>query len=387
MKTDTAAASMRRAMPALLFGFFVMGFVDLVGVATSYVKADFDLSHTMANTLPMMVFVWFALFSVPTGLWMGRHGRRATVAISLGVTAVAMLIPVIYYSFPVVLAAFALLGIGNTILQVSLNPMVAAVVKPDKVASTLTLGQFIKAISSMLGPVLAGCVAAAWGDWKLIFPVYAVASLLSLIWLLTAVRPDKSGAADERQSTALASVWGLLKNTKIVLLFCGILCTVGLDVGINTAIPKLMMERCGLPLHEAGFGTSLYFFARTLGALAGAFILARTSPSAFLKITIVAALAATTAFMFVDGMWLLGTIIVIIGAMWANVFSIIFTFALEAAPDKSDEVSALMIMGVAGGALVPPLMGLAADAGGLTMSIVPLWICVVYVLFLAFRRK
>ncbi len=387
MKTDTAAASMRRAMPALLFGFFVMGFVDLVGVATSYVKADFDLSHTMANTLPMMVFVWFALFSVPTGLWMGRHGRRATVAISLGVTAVAMLIPVIYYSFPVVLAAFALLGIGNTILQVSLNPMVAAVVKPDKVASTLTLGQFIKAISSMLGPVLAGCVAAAWGDWKLIFPVYAVASLLSLIWLLTAVRPDKSGAADERQSTSLASVWGLLKNAKIVLLFCGILCTVGLDVGINTAIPKLMMERCGLPLHEAGFGTSLYFFARTLGALAGAFILARTSPSAFLKITIVAALAATTAFMFVDGMWLLGTIIVIIGAMWANVFSIIFTFALEAAPDKSDEVSALMIMGVAGGALVPPLMGLAADAGGLTMSIVPLWICVVYVLFLAFRRK
>lgn len=387
MKTDTAAASMRRAMPALLFGFFVMGFVDLVGVATSYVKADFDLSHTMANTLPMMVFVWFALFSVPTGLWMGRHGRRATVAISLGVTAVAMLIPVIYYSFPVVLAAFALLGIGNTILQVSLNPMVAAVVKPDKVASTLTLGQFIKAISSMLGPVLAGCVAAAWGDWKLIFPVYAVASLLSLIWLLTAVRPDKSGDADERQSTSLASVWGLLKNTKIVLLFCGILCTVGLDVGINTAIPKLMMERCGLPLHEAGFGTSLYFFARTLGALAGAFILARTSPSAFLKITIVAALAATTAFMFVDGMWLLGTIIVIIGAMWANVFSIIFTFALEAAPDKSDEVSALMIMGVAGGALVPPLMGLAADAGGLTMSIVPLWICVVYVLFLAFRRK
>lgn len=378
---------MRRAMPALLFGFFVMGFVDLVGVATSYVKADFDLSHTMANTLPMMVFVWFALFSVPTGLWMGRHGRRATVAVSLGVTAVAMLIPVIYYSFPVVLAAFALLGIGNTILQVSLNPMVAAVVKPDKVASTLTLGQFIKAISSMLGPVLAGCVAAAWGDWKLIFPVYAVASLLSLIWLLTAVCPDKSGAAGERQSTSLASVWGLLKNPKIVLLFCGILCTVGLDVGINTAIPKLMMERCGLPLHEAGFGTSLYFFARTLGALAGAFILARTSPSAFLRITIVLALAATTAFMFVDGLWLLGTIIVIIGAMWANVFSIIFTFALEAAPDKSDEVSALMIMGVAGGALVPPLMGLAADAGGLTMSIVPLWICVVYVLFLAFRRK
>ena len=384
MQTDSRTT--RRAMPALLFGFFVMGFVDLVGVATSYVKADFGLSHTLANILPMMVFVWFALFSIPTGLWMGRHGRRATVAVSLAVTAAAMLVPVVHYSFPVVLAAFALLGIGNTILQVSLNPMVAAVVKPDKVASTLTLGQFIKAISSMLGPVLAGCVVAAWGDWKLIFPVYALASLLSLLWLLIAVKPD-SVAADDRQSTSLASVWSLLKNKKILLLFCGILCAVGLDVGINTAIPKLMMERCGLPLHEAGFGTSLYFFARTVGALAGAVILARTNPADFLKITIVVALVATTVFMFTNGMWAMGTLIVVIGAMWANVFSIIFTFALAAAPGKSDEVSALMIMGVAGGALVPPVMGLAADAGGLTASLIPLWICAAYVLFLAFRKN
>jgi len=385
MQTDNTTT--RRAMPALLFGFFVMGFVDLVGVATSYVKADFNLSHTLANILPMMVFVWFALFSIPTGLWMGRHGRRATVAVSLGITAVAMIVPIVHYSFPVVLAAFALLGIGNTILQVSLNPMVAAVVKPDKVASTLTLGQFIKAISSMLGPVLAGCVAAAWGNWKLIFPVYAVASLLSLIWLLLAVKPDVISTDDKRQSTSLASVWGLLKSTKILLLFCGILCAVGLDVGINTAIPKLMMERCDLPLHEAGFGTSLYFFARTIGALAGAVILARTNPADFLKITIVVALVATTVFMFTNGLWALGTLIVVIGAMWANVFSIIFTFALETAPGKSDEVSALMIMGVAGGALVPPVMGLAADAGGLTASLIPLWLCAAYVLILAFRKK
>lgn len=384
MKTDTG--SVRRSMPALLFGFFVMGFVDLVGVATSYVKADFDLSHSLANILPMMVFVWFALFSIPTGLWMGRHGRRNTVAISLGVTALAMIIPLIHYSFPVVLAAFALLGIGNTILQVSLNPMVAAVVKPDKVASTLTLGQFIKAISSMLGPVLAGCVAATCGNWKLIFPIYTVASLLSLAWLLFAVKPDGVTADDRQQSTSLASVWTLLKSKKILLLFCGILATVGLDVGINTAIPKLMMERCDLPLHEAGFGTSLYFFARTIGAFAGAFILAHTKPAKFLRLTIVLAIAATTAFMFTDGLWILGTLIVFIGVMWANVFSIIFTFALETASDKSDEVSALMIMGVAGGALVPPVMGLAADAGGLTASLIPLWLCAAYVLFLAFRK-
>ena len=371
-------------MPPLLFGFFVMGFVDLVGVATSYVKADFNLSHSMANMLPMMVFVWFAVFSIPTGLWMGRHGRRPTVAISLAMTAVAMLIPAVYYSLPSVMVAFALLGIGNTIMQVSLNPMVAAVVKPDKVASVLTLGQFIKAISSMLGPILAGVVASAFGDWRLIFPVYAVASVLATVWLLLAVDADKT---DDREATSIASVWALLRRGKIFLLFCGILAAVGLDVGINTAIPHLMMERADLPLHEAGFGTSLYFLARTAGALAGAVILARMSPSTFLKITSLLALAGVSAFMFADGMWAMGALIVVIGAMWANVFSVIFSVALACAPDKSDEVSALMIMGVAGGALIPPVMGVAADAGGTVVSLIPLWICAVYVLLLSLSHK
>ena len=380
------AAAMRRAMPALLFGFFVMGFVDIVGVATSYVKADFSLSHTMANLLPMMVFVWFTLFSIPTGLWMARHGRRKTVAVSLTVTAAAMLLPVVSYTFPMVLIAFSLLGIGNTILQVSLNPMVAAVVRPERVASTLTLGQFIKAISSMLGPIFAGFAVSAWSDWKLIFPVYAVASLLSLLWLLTAVRPDNPAGGTEG-GTSLAAVWQLLKSRKILLLFTGIICTVGLDVGINTAIPKLLMERCALPLDEAGFGTSLYFFARTVGALAGAFILARMRPATFLRWTLIAALAAVSALIFAGGLWPLAALIVVVGFMWANVFSIIFTFALETAPGKSDEVSALMITGLIGGALIPPLMGIVADAGGLALSLLPLWLCAAWLLILSLLHR
>ena len=373
-------------MPALLFGFFVMGFVDLVGVATNYVRTDFTLSHTMANTLPMLVFVWFALFSVPTGLWMGRHGRFPTVLISMVITCVAMLLPAICYSFPTVLAAFALLGIGNTILQVSLNPMVASVVRKDRVASILTLGQFIKAISSMAGPLLAAFVAMHWGNWRIIFPIYAAASAISMAWLMLTVKPDKAtGPSTDRQATSLRSVCTLLGNRTILLLFCGILATVGLDVGINTAIPKLMMERCTLPVHEAGLGTSLYFFARTAGALAGAFILAHTSPVRFLRITTAIALAATSLFLFIEGLWPMCLVIAIIGLMWANVFSIIFSLALDAVPGKSDEISAVMIMGVAGGALLPPVMGLAADTGGIILSLVPLWLCAAFILMIALR--
>ena len=130
--------STNSAIFPILFGFFVMGFVDVVGIATNYVKMDFGLSDTLANLLPMMVFLWFALFSVPTGIWMGRHGRRNTVVAALAITTLAMLIPLFFYDFACILFAFALLGIGNTILQVSLNPMVARVVNPDKVTSVLT---------------------------------------------------------------------------------------------------------------------------------------------------------------------------------------------------------------------------------------------------------
>lgn len=164
-----------KAIYPILFGFFVMGFADVVGIATNYVKVDFSLSDTLANLIPMMVFLWFALFSIPTGVMMGKLGRRNTVVIALVVTALAMLLPLFFYDFACILLAFALLGIGNTILQVSLNPMVANVVSPDRITSVLTLGQFIKSISSFLGPIIAGAAASFWGDWKLIFLVYRFA--------------------------------------------------------------------------------------------------------------------------------------------------------------------------------------------------------------------
>ncbi|MCD8263594.1 MAG: MFS transporter [Tannerellaceae bacterium] len=170
-----------------------MGFVDVVGIATSYVKQDFGLNDKLANLLPMLVFLWFAICSLPTGILMGKIGRKRTVLLSAGITTLAMLISLFRYSFPAVLTAFALLGIGNTILQVSLNPLLTDIVAEKKVTSMLTLGQFIKAISSFLGPILAGVATGTWGNWRLVFPVYAAATLLSFLWLQ--FTPRKRGGA------------------------------------------------------------------------------------------------------------------------------------------------------------------------------------------------
>lgn len=363
----------------ILFGFFVMGFVDVVGIATNYVKKDFFLSDTLANLIPMLVFLWFALCSIPTGMIMNKLGRKNTVLLSMGVTAVAMLLPLIDYNFSLTLLTFALLGIGNTILQVSLNPMTAQVVSEKKMASILTLGQFVKAISSFLGPVIAGIVASYWGNWKLIFVVYAGTTLLAGIWLLLSIDTDRP--QNVKTTTSFRSALALFSDKIILWLFIGILAVVGIDVGLNTHIPKLLMAQTGLSLNEAGLGTSLYFISRTAGTFFGALLLTRIDSKVFMQSGMIIAIAAFAALLVSDQLWLLLLWIVIIGLACSNVFSILFSYALKHKPEHANEISALMIMGVSGGALIMPFMGALSDGYGQIAGLLPLLLCMVYLLW------
>ncbi|MDR1200623.1 MAG: MFS transporter [Tannerellaceae bacterium] len=378
---QTHKSSQKVILP-ILFGFFVMGFVDVVGIATNYVKADFQLSDTLANLLPMMVFLWFALFSIPAGIVMSQIGRRNTVAISLLVTMIAMLIPLFFYEFSFILLAFALLGIGNTVLQVSLNPMIASVVNPDKITSVLTLGQFIKAISSFLGPIIAATAASFWGDWKLIFIVYALTSLLSLVWLISII-PGKEETG--KANATLVTTLSLFKDKYIVLLFLGILFIVGIDVGLNTTIPKLLMDKTGITLNEAGLGISLYFAARTIGSFVGAILLAKYAAGHFFRLSMFAAIAAFILLLIADVPWVMYAMIVAVGLTCANVFSIIFSFALRHKPERNNEISALMIMGVSGGALITPLMGIISDSFEQVAGLSLLLVCLIYLSVLSFK--
>ena len=248
----------------VLFSFFVMGFVDVVGVATSYVKADFSLSDRIANLLPMMVFLWFAVCSLPTGVLMGRIGRKRTVMASAAVTFVAMLLPLADYSFPVVLTAFALLGIGNTLLQVSLNPLLTNVVRPETLTSSLTAGQVVKAVSSFCGPFIAAFAAGELGNWQYLFPIYAAITLLSALWLLCTPIHESHEA---QPASSVGAAFSLLKDRTVLILFLGIVFVVGVDVGMNTVAPKLLIERSGYAVEQAGIGSSVYFVCRTVGAL------------------------------------------------------------------------------------------------------------------------
>jgi len=362
---------------AVLVGFFVMGFVDIVTISTSYVKNDFNLNDTVANILPFAVFLWFALISIPTGLLMGRIGRRKTVLLSYAVTAIGMMLPVTSYTLPVVMAAFALLGIGNTILQVSLNPLLMNVVPQDKLTSNLTLGQFFKAVCSSLGPIIVGAASAYLGNWKLIFPLYVIITILSFIWLsLTPIY-------DEVKTTSVSNVRSLFRDSRIMLFFSVIVLIVGYEIGLVSAIPKYLNERCGLTLDQGALACSLYYIARTIGTFLGAILLARISAKHFFVWSMFIAIAAFAGIMVTSNVWVISTSLFVVGLACASVFAIVFGMAMQHNPQKANQISALMITGVAGGALIPPVMGVIADRSSQMTSLTVPLLCLVYILFVS----
>lgn len=287
----------------VMFGFFVMGFVDIIGMTINYVSADFtNLSASVVSLLASSCFIWFLIASIPTGLLMNRIGRKKTVLLSFLVQILAFLLVFTKYDYITTLIAFSLLGIGNTILQVAMNPLVSDVVPGDKLTGTLTIGQLVKAVCSLTGPIFVSWFASAtFGDWKVIFPVYALITLLGFIWLmLTKVEEEKIENAD---TTTFATSLRLFSDKYILAFFIGILVLVGADVGVNTCFPKYLQDTCGLDLNEAALGNSVYFFTRTVGALIGGILLMKVSESKFFNISVIVALVGLAGLIVFRGYW------------------------------------------------------------------------------------
>lgn len=382
---NTQKVNISKILPVLI-GFFVMGFVDLVGIATNYVKSDFNLSDTMANLLPSMVFFWFLIFAVPTGLLMNKIGRKNTVLLSLIITLPALLIPIFTYSFASMLISFTLLGIGNTIMQVSLNPLLANIVDEKRMASTLTFGQFIKAIASFVAPIFAAWAVVRFSDWRMfMFPIFFAVCLCVLAWLFFTKIEEKNV---ETRVASFTECFSLLGDSTILLLFLGIMAHVGLDVGINTTAPKLLMERLHIGLADAGYATSFYFIFRTAGCLMGSGLLAKFSSK---KVFIVSASMILIGILclFVPNKTIMYTGIALFGLGNSNIFSVIFSQALLQKPSSHNQVSGLMIMGIFGGAVFPLIMGVMSDfVGGQSGALFVLLFCVAYLLaFVATKIK
>ena len=390
MKSDNSISSkvsMMQIIPVMLC-FFAMGFVDLVGTASNYVQKDLSLTDSEANIFPSLVFFWFLLFSVPTGMLMNKIGRKKTVLISLVITAVSLIIPIFGNDYYTMLIAFSLLGIGNAIMQTSLNPLVSNLISSDKLASTLTFGQFVKAIASFLAPIIASHAAVTvlptFGlGWRFLFVIFAVVCFLSIAFLgATPINEEKPDKASN-----IADCLKLLVNPFILICFLGIICHVGIDVGTNATAPKILMERIGMPVEDATFATSIYFIFRTAGCFLGAIILRHISPKFFFGMSVLIMLTAMFLLFFANTITTIYIGVAMIGFGNSNIFPIIFSQAITALPEKKNEVSGLMIMGLFGGTVFPLVMGFAADAIGQAGAVAVMSVGVLYLFTYLSRVK
>jgi fucose permease len=380
---STQKIKIAQILPVFM-SFIVMGFVDIVGVSVGYAQKDFQLSDSLAQLIPSMAFVWFFLLSVPTGILLDKYGKKKILNIGMGVTGLGMAIPMIslisasLYTFPLMLVAFILLGIGNTIVQVSANPLLHDVSPADKFSSLMSLSQFVKAIISLLGPIIATVMATSLGDWKLVFAVYAITSFLAVFWLyVTKIDETKT----DKKPATFSSCFKLLGNPLVLMMVLGIFLVVGADVGMNSNIANYLQKNFDLSLEEASVGISFYFAALMISRFLGAVLLNFFKPKPFLILTTLLTIMSFVGMVMAPTP-LIGKIFIFLAGLGSgNLFPLIFSITVNKMPERVNEISGLMIMAVSGGAIIPPLMGLVSQNFGGTASIFVVIGCMIYILF------
>ena len=380
--------SILTALP-VLFGFFVMGFCDIVGISSDYVQRSFNWSPVMTGFVPSMVFIWFLFLGIPVGNQMNKWGRKNTVLISMTITIVGMGLPLIAYNSITCMMAYALLGIGNAILQVALNPLLNNVITNKAfLTSSLTAGQVIKAVSSLAGPEIVLLVVGYFGTdrWYYCFPILGIITLLSAVWLLaTSIDREKNTTSDNNLS--IKGTFALLRDRTILLLFLGIFFIVGVDVATNFISSKLMALRFDWTDEQVKFAPQVYFLSRTVGALLGTFLLTRIAEVKYFQVNMVACVVSLLVLMLVENDVVNIVCIGLVGFFASSVFSIIYSMALQARPEKANQISGLMITAVAGGGVVTPVIGFAIGTVGIVGGVVATLICMLYLTYCAFGIK
>ena len=383
----------------LLAGFFVMGFGDIIGTVMNQVKAECAANAgSISWLMPIFAYIWFLVISIPTGVLSGRIGRKNTVLVSLAVTVAAMVVPLFASaeSWYLYVVAFALIGIGNTIIQAALPALMSNIVEPSQLASRISLGQFVKALCAALTPVFVYLTATVLGNWKLLFPLYGALTVGAGAWLLFTIIPDERTSSNTRTckssnpQTSFAGSFAMLKEPYVAAMTAGILFSVGADVGFSVAIPEYLKNVFKVDVNLAGMGPTVYFVAKTVAAFVGAIVFAKISAAKCFPWCMGIGLAATAAIPFVGTVLAFLAIVAFVALLTANGFGMCMGLAIERFPAKANEISSLMVMAIVGGGIVSAMIGVSQSALGPFGIVATLGVCIAYLFGLglfAFSRS
>ncbi len=377
---------MRIKTVPVFMSFLAMGFLDAVGPFVGLAKNEFTLSNTMAFLIPFMGFIMFGLLSVPTGVYQAKKGKKFILLLGLIIMLLGIIIPIFgLKSFPLFLFTVLLLGAGATILQVAGNPIMRDVSGEGKYSRNLSLAQFVKAVGSVSGSVIPAIAVAYFAsNWKILFPIYSILVFITILSLLNLKVDEKQTSGSD--PVTLKSCLALLKNKYVFMMVAAIFLYVGAEVSMSSGIPIYLQSKFGIKIEKLGvLGTGLFFTTLMLGRFMGGVILNWISPKKFFISTVMVSFISLLGLFTGNGAIVVVSVI-LIGFGFANIFPLVFSIAIDAMPEKTNELSGLMISAIVGGAFIPPLMGLVADNTSVELGFIVPILAVVYIGWVAVKN-
>jgi MFS transporter, FHS family, L-fucose permease len=376
--------------------FLAMGLIDSAGPMVSLAKESFKISNTVASLLPLLAYIMYGLLSVPIGLLQDRKGKKFILNLGLAIALSGLVIPIFsgmygkmvvdggsMIQFYKILAAILFLGAGGSILQVAGNPIMRDISEEGHYSKNLSFAQSIITVGSSMGFLLPVIMLRAFGlDWSILFPVFSSLVLISFVGLNTMKITEKK-TEDEHHAT-FKSCFKLLGNGYVLAMVIGIFIYCGVEISMSAHIPILLKEKFGISVEKMGLliSWSLFYLPILAGRFLGSLIMARIAPKRLLLFTVLMALLGVS-LVFVNSFSLTLIGIFLVGLGFANIFPLIFSITIEHLPQHTNELSGLLVSSIAGGALIPPIMGMVADSTTIQAAFVVPVLCIGYLLFVA----
>lgn len=381
----------------IFLAFLCMGFGDAVGPLVSLVKDSFDLNNFEAQLISLSGFIMFGLLSIPMGVLQDKKGKKFMMNLGLVIALIGLVIPIIngmygpvislenatQGKFVILLFAILMLGAGATTLQVVGNPIMRDVSPEGRYSSNLSFAQSVKAVGSSLGFILPPIAVQFFNlDWSILFPIYSLLILINLLWFNAVKFEEKVDKS--KQAASLKSCLSLLKDKYVLMMVMGIFFYVGAEVSMSSGVPILLKEKFGIQEFGLWVAWALFFLPILIGRFTGGIILRYLKPALFLLITVIMSLLGL-ALMFTGDQTITFISIILIGLGFANIFPLIFSITVDKMPERSNELSGLMVTAIVGGAFIPPLMGYMADLTSVLIGFIIPLLAVVYILIVTLK--
>jgi len=392
--------SVHRLSALVFLLFFVFGGVtSLNDVLIPKLKSLFDLTYAEAMLVQSAFFFAYFIVSIPAGLLISRLGYMQTAVIGLFTMAAGCLlfIPAAQAElFAAFLGALFVLAGGVTIVQVVANPLLLLLGPAKTAHSRVTFGHAFNSLGTTVAPYLgaiailgaltdadpasaltpASDASLAQGAQVISTAYVCIAVALFLIAALVWQHRAKLPADTRPEPANPLSALGLLKLPRFSMGAACLFFYVGAEVALGSILVNFLMQdsTLGLSAATAGKHVAYYWGGAMVGRFIGAGVLKVFSPGRVLACAAVAVITLIAVAMLAHNAWA-GWAILAVGLFNSIMFPTIFSLAAQGLGRRAAQGSGLLCCAIVGGAIVPPVMGLAADLSSLATALIVPALC------------